>query len=76
MLHEFLIPDHAIAMLDQIPQHIEHFGIQLQKFSRTAELGETGVELPLAEDVDYPHGATHGSFPFCEFDFPATIGNG
>src|SRR5262245_1879662 len=71
MLDELFVRDHAVAMLDQIQEHLERFGFQLQGFSSTEELGETTVEPPLAEEVYCPQCAPHGSSSFCDLTFPA-----
>jgi hypothetical protein len=49
VLHEIPARDHAVAVLDEIEEHVKHFGFQPQRFSVAAEFVEASIELPLAE---------------------------
>src|SRR5919198_4174225 len=73
MFDKLFVRHHAMAMLDEIQEHVKHFGFQLQRLASTADFVETRVEPPLAADVNRPHCAPHDSSSFCELNFPATI---
>jgi hypothetical protein len=53
MLEEFRFRDHAVAMFDEIRQHIEYLRFQLTRPAAVAEFVETGVEFVVIEDVDH-----------------------
>jgi hypothetical protein len=52
-VEQLLLADDVVAMLDQIPQCIEDFGLQLDPCPGPAELAKSDVELELAKGEEH-----------------------
>jgi hypothetical protein len=53
LFEQLLSGDRTVAVLDEIGQHIEHLGLDLEHCPGTAELIELGVEFVVPEGVKH-----------------------
>jgi hypothetical protein len=54
VLQEFLAGEHAVAMNDEIGQHVEHFRAKLDQSARAAQFTPLRVERLVTKEI--PHG--------------------
>jgi hypothetical protein len=53
LFKEFVFCDHAVTVLEQVSQDIEHLWLQLAGLASMAEFIELGVECTIAKDVKH-----------------------
>lgn len=66
---------YAIATFNQIQEHIEPVGLQLQRLSNIAQLRTNSFKPSLAEAINCPYSAHLVSSLCRELDFPVEILN-
>jgi len=52
---ELSLGQHTVAMLDEVSQHLEHFGLNSHGLARTPQFISRIVELVVAADVELLH---------------------